>query len=110
MIECEVCGSYHKPDDIENCPECDLELCPSCYNKHIINCFNTFEDDDEYEDRPNFPSKCPVCGEALELDLNPIENGGISSTLICQNYKCDYSLDITEEISEDEEEDNNVYI
>lgn len=43
MIECEICGNYFHPDEIESCPNPDCEyedLCPSCYEKHVPRCLN----------------------------------------------------------------------
>lgn|GEM_PF-3394791 len=43
MIECESCGEYWKPDDIESCPNPNCEygyddLCPRCHENHVTSC------------------------------------------------------------------------
>ena len=43
MIECEICGSYFSPDEIESCPNPGCahdDLCPCCYERHVVRCLN----------------------------------------------------------------------
>ena len=90
MIECDLCGKYFHPDDIEKCPECDKDLCPGCYEKHVTKCIaekNNF--DDEIEEESSIPYFCPNCRNKLELDVNP--DG--SERVYCLNCDFEQKLD-----------------
>ena len=34
MIECDMCGNYFDPEDMQTC--CSLDLCEVCYLAHYI--------------------------------------------------------------------------
>lgn len=108
MIECEICSKYFHSDEIENCPECSLELCPSCYEEHVGSCLNDGNDEDIESSDSNIPTECPKCGESLELDIDYSKDGnGYKKTLYCSNSKCDYFIDVTKEMPDkDEDEDD----
>ena len=40
MEECDVCGKYFDPDEIEYCPVCGDALCPLHYQAHVKACIN----------------------------------------------------------------------
>lgn len=91
MIECELCGGYFHPDEINNCPECVLEICEKCFENHVRFCRE--EDDINEEDNDeivNLPRECPKCEAELELDIDYD-----ATTLLCT--KCDYQVDVTRE-------------
>ena len=98
MIECECCGRYFHPDEINLCPECSTEVCPRCYDNHVNKCLTNYNDD--YERKVlDIPRECPECDSELELDVC-YDN----TTLICPN--CDFSLDVTDKFNEIESEDD----
>jgi len=100
MIECESCKRYFHADEIDSCPECGAELCEHCYQNHVKNCvFNNNFDDDS---KGVLDSECPQCGKKLELDIDDDR-----STLICNG--CSYELDVTDELTDCEEEEREDY-
>ena len=103
MIECELCGGYFHPDEISNCPECEIEICEECFEKHVRFCGQEDDIEEDDDEIANLPRECPKCGAELELDIDYDK-----TTLLCP--ECDYQIDVTEEFSrieDDIDEENN---
>lgn len=101
MMECDICGDYFHPDEISNCPKCDIEICESCFENHVRCCGEDTDMDDENDEISNLPRDCPDCGDKLELDTDPNSD---KNTLLCN--QCGYQLDVTAEFKKIDDNDD----
>lgn len=97
---CELCENYAQTDDTRKYPACDRELCLSCYeypeNKYLF-------DTDRIDGDKAIPHECPKCGKELEPDINYAKDGsGYITKLLCTNLECDFEVDVTELLNDDE--------